>query len=82
MYRILNEQLHYVSKHLRWVPHSLNSSQKVQRVTASNELLKPLRISKEDDYNFFYTGDESWFYLNNYYERKWVPHQDIPSIRI
>ena len=82
MFRILTEQLHYVSKHLRWIPHSLNSSQKIQRVSQSRKLLKVLRQAKTIDYKLFYTGDESWFYLNTDYEIQWLPREEKPPDRI
>ena len=70
VYRVLTEQLHYVNKHLNWIPYSLNSSQLIQRVNSSNDLLKLLMKYKKDNYNLFYTGDESWFYLNTYYNQQ------------
>ena len=77
VYNTLTIQLHYVLKHLRWVPHSLNSSQLSQRVSKSKELLQLLRQSKKNNYKFFYTGDESWFYLNTDYEQQWLPSGEI-----
>lgn len=81
VYHILTEQLHYVLKHLRWIPHSLNSSQCFQRVIQSHELLTILRSSKENDYELFYTGDESWFYLSTDYEQIWLPYEEKPPTR-
>ena len=54
VYNILTIQLHYVLKHLRWVPHSLNSSQLSQRVSKSKELLQLLRQSQKNNYNFIF----------------------------
>ena len=41
-----------------------------------------MRQAKADNYNLFYTGDESWFYLNSYYERQWLPSDKKPPERI
>ena len=75
VFNVLTEQLHYENKRLKWVPHFLNSSQLSERVSSSKELLKLLKISRKDNYKFFYTGDESWFYLTTDYNQQWLPHE-------
>ena len=82
VFDILTKQLHYVSKHLRWIPHFLTPSQLLKRVTQSKELLKVLREAKKIDYKLFYTGDESWFYLTTDYDHQWLPHEEKPPDRI
>ena len=82
VYRILTQQLNYVNKHLKWVPHSLKPSQLIQRVDASKELLKILAKVKKSNKYLFYTGDESWFYLNTYYNQQWFPEGETPSKRV
>lgn len=81
VYRILKLDLKYKVKHLRWIPHILNSSQKVSRVEISKCLLKTLRSAKKFGYHFFYTGDESWFYLGTDHTLQWLPPEEIPSYR-
>jgi hypothetical protein len=39
IYRCLTESLHYVSKHLQWVPHDLTITQKVRRVHRQTSFL-------------------------------------------
>ena len=82
VYRVLTEQLNYVNRHLKWIPHSLNSSQLIQRKDLSNELLNILKQYKRNNYNLFYTGDESWFYLNTDYNQQWLPEGETPSNKI
>ena len=82
VFRILTKQLRFVSKHLRWIPHFLNSSQKLKRVSQSRELLRVLEEARETDYKLFYTGDESWFYLDTDYDHQWLPLEEKPPDRI
>ena len=82
VFRILTKQLQFVSKHLRWIPHFLNSSQKLKRVSQSRELLRVLEEARETDYKLFYTGDESWFYLDTDYDHQWLPREEKPPDRI
>ena len=81
VFRILTQDLHYASKHLKWIPYELKSSQKVMRINLSNQLLKILQEEKKTNYNFIITGDESWFYLSSDYERQWIPFDQKPSKR-
>ena len=50
---ILTKKLHYVLKHLRWIPHSLNSTQLFQRASQSSELLAFLKEAKQLIINYF-----------------------------
>jgi hypothetical protein len=43
VHRHLTQSLAFVMKHIRWVPHSLTATQKTERVTLSNKLLRQLR---------------------------------------
>ena len=54
----------FVSRHLKWIPHNLNSSQKVSRINQSKRLLKILQAARQNNYRSLITGDESWFYLS------------------
>ena len=82
VYRILTQDLGYVLKHLKWIPHFLNPSQKVSRIELSKRLLQVLQEARETDYNFFITGDESWFYLSTDAETQWLLPEEKPSKRI
>ena len=82
VYRILTVVLNYKVKHLRWIPHSLTPSQKVTRVELAKSLLKALGSAKKFGYHFFYTGDESWFYLSTDHTFQWLPPEDPPEVRV
>ena len=82
VHRILTQDLRYVLKHLKWIPHLLNPSQKVSRIELSKRLLQVLQEAKETDYNFFVTGDESWFYLSTDETTQWLPPEEKPSKRV
>lgn len=81
VYRVLKNELHYQVKHLRWIPHILNPSQKVNRVELSKSLQKTLANAKKTNYQLFYTGDESWFYLNTDHSFQWLPPEETPAFR-
>lgn len=57
----------YVIKCLRYVPHKLTDSQKVQRVEISIQLLKIIKEARHQSWAFFLTGDETWIYYENDY---------------
>ena len=59
----------------------MSHSQKVSCVELSKSLLKSLESAEKFGYNFFYTGDESWFYLNTDYSIQWLPSDEKPSTR-
>ena len=59
VYRILRQDLGYVLKHLKWIPHFLNSIQKVSCVDLSQSLLRVLQEASQSNYQLFMTGDES-----------------------
>jgi hypothetical protein len=48
----------------RWVPHEVNSANKVQRVTKSKTLLTALLADAGENFKHVMTGDESWFYYS------------------
>lgn len=81
VYRILTEELNYKISNLRWIPHSLNSSQKVERVELCQSLLKTLNKAQHQNFKFFYTGDESWFYLSTDHDIQWIPRGEKPQTR-
>lgn len=81
VHRILTEELHFVSCHLKWVPHILNSTQKVARVELAKGLLSTLEKAWHQSYHYFFTGDESWIYLSNDRKLQWVQEGESPSTR-
>ena len=81
VYFKLTQKLGFVNMHLKWVPHSLNDMQKKTRVSISKQLLKILHSAKHNGWNYFATGDESWFYLSYDYEQMWVASGNEPSKR-
>lgn len=81
VYRILAIDLQYKVKHLKWIPHLLNSEQKAARVEISKSLLKSLKSAEKNNFRFFYTGDESWFYLTTDHTIQWLPPDEVPSFR-
>ena len=76
VYRYLTQYLHLVFKHTRWVPHSLNETQKVLRQQQSMELFQVLQKSKHNSYRNIITGDQSWFIYNYSRKGKWVLADD------
>ena len=60
----------------------MNPSQKVSRVQLSQSLLKVLQEASQSNYQFFMTGDESWFYLTTNHETQWLPLSEKPSKKI
>jgi hypothetical protein len=72
-------QLHsFLVKHLRWVPHTLMSTQKTERATLSIEILRQLRSIEHHGWQFIITLDESWFYPSTDYEQIWLRVEEQP----
>jgi hypothetical protein len=57
--RILRDVLHREKFTLHWIPHSLHSNQKAERMTLSHGLLEVLKKNEKDDFGNVLTGDES-----------------------
>lgn len=53
VYFMLTRELHFVLFHLKWVPHFLNSSQKVVKVEISKSLFKTLQKASHQNYIIF-----------------------------
>jgi hypothetical protein len=75
----LANSLGYQIKNIRWVPHSLSSSQKQALVEMSQDLLQVLRLAKHHAWKYFATLDEAWFYFSNHLDWIWLPHDELPS---
>jgi hypothetical protein len=63
IYRHLTQSLGFVVKYLRWVPHTLAPTQKMEHATLSIELLCQLRSIEHHGWQFIIARDQSWFYL-------------------
>jgi hypothetical protein len=48
---------------LRWVPHSLDDTQKAERGSLSADLVTVLKENQKTGFGNIITGDESWFYF-------------------
>ena len=62
----------FVVKHLRFVPHTLNSIQKLNRVQLSKQLLKIIEQARHQSWRFFFIED---------FEIQWLRHGEKPSTR-
>jgi histone-lysine N-methyltransferase SETMAR len=71
----------FVVRNLRIVPHTLSAAQKAARVESAIELKKVLCRAKHDGWRYFLTGDESWFYFDNYPDHAWVAEGATAPIR-
>jgi hypothetical protein len=80
--QILHKNLGLKEFHRRWVPCSLDSTQKRNRVTLSHELLDIL--PREETYGFEHviSGDESWFFRHYPTESAWAVSQDEHPVRV
>jgi hypothetical protein len=78
--RILHDVLYFEKFNLRWVPHSLDSNQKAERVTLSHRLLEILEKDEENDFYNVLAGYEFWFYLEYSHESATAESRDeIPE---
>jgi hypothetical protein len=77
----LTQSTSFVVKHLRWVPHILTATQKMERVTLSIDLLRQLRSIEHHGWQFIITLDESWFYSSAGHEYIWLRQEEQPPER-
>ena len=76
----------FVVKHLRFVPHTLNSIQKLNLVNLSKQLLKIIEQARHQSWQFFLTGDacsvaSSWRKtFNSIQKNNLVAKKDVGSI--
>lgn len=71
----------FIVKHLRFVPHILSPSQKVQRMNLSKQLLQVIKQARHQSWKYFLTGDESWFFFLEDYEIQWLKPDQKPSTK-
>jgi hypothetical protein len=66
--RILYDILRLKMFNLRWVPHSLDDAQKIERVSFSTDILKILKEDQKNSFAQVITGDESLFYFDCFHQ--------------
>lgn len=76
---ILSEDLGYLYKHLRWVPHLLTCEMKEKRVEQCKLILNALETARRSHFNGIMTGDESWFLYSYQPTHQWVLHDEKPG---
>ncbi|KAA6403661.1 MAG: putative Mariner Mos1 transposase [Streblomastix strix] len=64
--RIIDEETEYIRVCLRFVPHILNNSNKIQRMDYAKDMKKQIKQFEKSDFRNIVTGDETWIYLRNY----------------
>ena len=74
--KILREDLHLEWYHLRYVPHMLTPSQKLNRVNVAKQMLDILVAHRASGFHFIYTGDEKWFVYDTYPDYCWCSSQE------
>lgn len=82
VFRYLTKVLGYKNKSLRWIPHILTTELKNQRIQKSKDLLYEIQLAKINNYKYFITGDESWFYYTFNQNSKWVINGMPPGERV
>lgn len=80
VHRYLRNYLNYIFRPTRYVPHLLDSSQKMERIKKANELFEVLTKSKHNAYRDIITGDQSWFAYNYAPSGGWVQEGEGPPI--
>jgi hypothetical protein len=81
IHRNFTQSLDFVMGHLRWVPHTLTPTQRLEWATLSIELLHHLRSIEHDGWQFIIILDESWFYLSTDNEQSWLCAEEHPPER-
>lgn len=78
--RILTEDLHRRKVNAKWVPHFLSTEQIEKRISDSARLLTELNKLSEKKFMQVVTCDESWFYLNYFHQKAYLPRGEILEI--
>lgn len=68
----LTQKMGFKLKHLHWVPHLLNLSQKFTRKDIAIEMHARLQEVAQANWSYIATGDESWFEYEYTPEARWV----------
>ena len=69
----LTHVLDYRFMKTRWIPHTLTDRQRDARVQDARALLDTLEDAEKNNFNFFVTGDESWFFYESPNKGLWMP---------
>ena len=75
---ILRDRLGYKNMDLSIVPHELTSDMKKNRVDISIKMIETIKQARENTWNFFSTGDESWFYYYTSSKKIWIRNGEKP----
>jgi histone-lysine N-methyltransferase SETMAR len=79
VFYVLTQVLHLKFRHWRWIPHLLSDAQKVARVEGANSLRSALLTAKHQNWNLFWTGDESWVLWDTQRSGSWLEiDQELP----
>jgi hypothetical protein len=76
VYRHLIKSLHFVFKHLKWIPHDLTLAEEVILVEESNEVLQFVKSVRHNGPTLPVTLDECWSYLRQDFERQRLPRDE------
>jgi hypothetical protein len=71
----------FTIKHLRWVPHTLDDDRKRARVEMAYSMLRMIAEARYQGWQYFLTGDESWFFYSTDYEQLWIPRGERAPTR-
>jgi hypothetical protein len=73
---ILDEDLGTRRFSLCWVPYTINSSQSVEQIMVSQELLNTLLRDQTTFFEYMTIEDEYWFVLDHSHDANWVESRD------
>jgi hypothetical protein len=63
--RILKHELGLVKVNFEWIPYWLADNRKQERIGIATELLHFVEASSSQTLSRVFTGDESWYFLDN-----------------
>lgn len=72
----LRDELDYHFYKTKWIPHQINSHQKMKRVHIAQSMLSILSEDEKHGFKNIYTGDESWFLFEYSQSSQWVLSKD------
>jgi predicted DNA-binding transcriptional regulator AlpA len=80
IYRRITKSLGSLVKHLPWVPDDFTQTQKPQRISISNQLLRKIRSVKPQGWHFVIIPVESSFTAGTDHDQVWLrAHQEPPE---
>jgi hypothetical protein len=80
--RILKHELGLVKVSFKWISHLLADFQKQQRIDIASEFLQFFEASSPQKLCRVFTGDESWFFLDNPRNSMWAASGVLRSARV